>query len=111
MKLYQVVNAGASLRRLIVQELSLRTAYKLNLLVDQINPHLSYFDSNRERISKLADTGDAELEALLEEDVDINISKVQIRLDEDAKLSAIDVMQLNGFVEFVDVAESGEKSG
>lgn len=107
MKLYEVVNAGGSLRRLLGQELSLRTAYRLNLLVDKLNPHLSYFDSNRERISKLAGAGDQELDALLEEDVDIIVDKVPVRLDEDVKLSALDVMRLKKFVEFVEPEAAG----
>lgn len=102
MKLYKIVNAGASLRRLITQELSLKTAYHLRLLVDQLNGHLGYFDENRERISKLADHGDAELDALLQEEVDISIHKVKIRLDENVRLSVEDIMRLEGFVDFVD---------
>lgn len=102
MKLYKIVNAGASLRRLITQELSLKTAYHLRLLVDQLNGHLGYFDENRERISKLADHEDAELDALLQEEVDISIHKVRIRLDENVRLSVEDIMRLEGFVDFVD---------
>lgn len=109
MKLYKIVNAGASLRRLITQELSLKTAYHLRLLVDQLNGHLGYFDENRERISKLADHGDAELDALLQEEVDISIHKVRIRLDENVRLSVEDIMRLEGFVDFVDAGCRGSE--
>lgn len=102
MKLYEVVNAGGSLRRLLGQELSLQTAYRLSLLAYKIDPHLGYFNNNQERISKLADAGDKELNALLEEEVDITVDKVPVRLDEDVKLSALDVMRLKEFVEFVE---------
>lgn len=109
MKLYKIVNAGASLRRLMTQDLRLKTAYHLSLLVNQLNVHLGYFDENRERISKLADHEDAELDALLHEEVDISIHKVKIRLDENVSLSVEDIMRLEGFVDFVDAGSLGNE--
>lgn len=100
MKLYEIVKAGASLRKLIGQDLSLKTAYRLSLLVDGMNKHLSYFDRNREKIAPLADKGDAELDALLQEEVDFHPEKVTVSLDEGVKLSTSDVMNLREFVEF-----------
>lgn len=108
MKLYEIVNAVTALRRLITQEMSLKTAYRLNLLVNQLNLHLDYFNENRERIAKLADQGDSELDELLQEDVSATIEKVKIQLNEAVRLSAADIMQLEGFIEFVD--ESDKKS-
>lgn len=103
MKLYEIVNAGAAMRRLMSQEVSLRTAYQLSLLVDRLNPHLSYFDSNRERISALADAGSEELDALLGEDIEMEkVNKVSVRLSENVSLSAADVMHLRKFVDFVE---------
>lgn len=86
--------------------MSLRTAYQLSLLVDQLNPHLGYFDSNMERISALADAKNIELDALLQEEVDLEITqKVQVQLNENISLSASDVMNLRNFVEFVEAKD------
>ena len=86
--------------------MSLRTAYQLSLLVDQLNSHLGYFDSNMERISALADAKNIELDALLQEEVDLEITqKVQVQLNENISLSASDVMNLRNFVEFVEAKD------
>lgn len=105
MKLYEIVNAGASLRKLFVQDLSLRTAYRLSLLVDKLNPHLSYFDNNRERISKLADDRDEQLDALMQEDVELTVDRVHVSLEEAARISVADIQALKNFVEFYEVEE------
>ena len=100
MKLYEIVNAATALRNMVSQEISLKTAYRLSLLVDKLDPHLSYFDSNRERISKLADAQDKELDDLLAEEVDIEFEPVKVKLDENIKISAMDILSLKQFVVF-----------
>lgn len=100
MKLYEIVNAATALRNMVSQEISLKTAYRLSLLVDKLDPHLSYFDSNRERISKLADAQDKELDDLLAEEVDIEFEPVKVKLDENIKISAMDILSLKRFVVF-----------
>lgn len=105
MKLYEIVNAGAALRKLFVQDLSLRTAYRLSLLVDKLNPHLSYFDNNRERIAKLADDRDEQLDALMQEDAELAVDKVRVSISEAAKLSVADIQALKNFVEFYEEKE------
>lgn len=105
MKLYEIVNAGASLRKLFMQDLSLRTAYRLSLLVDRLNPHLSYFDNNRERIAKLADDRDEQLDALMQEEVELTVDKVRVSVDEAAMLSVADIQALKDFVEFYEEEE------
>ena len=98
MKLYEILNAATALRNMVSQEISLKTAYRLSLLVDKLDPHLSYFDSNRERISKLADA--QELDDLLAEEVDIEFEPVKVKLDENIKISAMDILSLKQFVVF-----------
>ncbi len=100
MKLYEILNAATALRNMVSQEISLKTAYRLSLLVDKLDPHLSYFDSNRERISKLADAQDKELDDLLAEEVDIEFEPVKVKLDENIKISAMDILSLKQFVVF-----------
>lgn len=105
MKLYEIVNAGASLRKLFVQDLSLKTSYRLSLLVDKLNPHLSYFDNNRERIAKLADDRDEQLDTLMQEEVELTVDKVRVSVDEAARLSVADIQALKDFVEFYEEEE------
>lgn len=100
MKLYEIVNAASSLRRIVNQEVSLKTAYRLSLLVDKLNPHLAYFDQHQERVSKLADNKDAELDELLNEEVQLEFDKVEISLEEKVSISAMDVLNLKDFVTF-----------
>lgn len=87
-----------SIRKLCNQELPLKNAYQLNLLINKLNPHLSYFDNNRERIAELADNNDAELLALLDEEVDIEFEPIEIKLSTDIQLSVLDLLQLEGFI-------------
>ena len=108
MKLYEIVSAGASLKKLFVQDLSLKTSYRLSLLVDKLNPHLSYFDNNRERITKLADDQDEQLDALMQEDVELTVDMVRVSIDEAARLSIADIQALKGFVEFYEPESEGD---
>jgi hypothetical protein len=107
MKLYEIVNAVTPLRKLVAQDLSLKTAYRVSKLVDKLNTHLTYFDQNRDRIAKLADNDSKELDELLDEDIDLDADKVQISLDEPVKLSAGDIGSLEKFIEFVDADVEG----
>ena len=68
-----------------------------------MNEHLGYFDDNRERISKLADNQDKELEALLQTEVElVNFQKVKVSLKENVNMSAMDLMELEEFIEFTE---------
>jgi hypothetical protein len=68
-----------------------------------MNEHLGYFDDNRERISKLADNQDKELEALLQTEVELaDFQKVKVSLKENVNMSAMDLMKLEEFIEFTE---------
>ena len=68
-----------------------------------MNVHLGYFDDNRERISKLADNQDKELEALLQTEVELaDFQKVKVSLKENVNMSAMDLMELEEFIEFTE---------
>nr|DAF20578.1 MAG TPA: hypothetical protein [Caudoviricetes sp.]DAK80267.1 MAG TPA: hypothetical protein [Caudoviricetes sp.] len=68
-----------------------------------MNEHLGYFDDNRERISKLADNQDKELEALLQTEVELaDFQKVKVSLKENVNMSAMDLMELEEFIEFTE---------
>ena len=68
-----------------------------------MNEHLGYFDDNRERISKLADNQDKELEALLQTEVELaDFQKVKVSLKENVNMSAMDLMELEEFIELTE---------
>jgi hypothetical protein len=68
-----------------------------------MNEHLGYFDDNREKISKLADNQDKELEALLKTEVELaDFQKVKVSLKENVNMSAMDLMELVEFIEFIE---------
>ena len=81
----------------------MKTAYETYKLIKIMNEHLGYFDDNRERISKLADNQDKELEALLQTEVELaNFQKVKVSLKENVNMSAMDLMELEEFIEFTE---------
>lgn len=66
-----------------------------------MNEHLGYFDENRERICELADNQDKELEALLQTEVELaDFQKVKVSLSEKVNMSALELMELEEFIEF-----------
>ena len=89
----KIVNSVAALRKMASQDLSLKTAYE----------HSGYFDENRERICELADNQDKELEALLQTEVELaDFQKVKVSLSEKVNMSALDLMELEEFIEFTE---------
>lgn len=100
-KLGNIVNAVSALKKLAQQDLPLKVSYNIYKLVNVFNEHLSYFDDNREKIAQLADNQDRELEELLDTDIEIKeFQKVKVSLDTNVKLSAMDLMMLDDYVEF-----------
>ena len=68
-----------------------------------MNEHLGYFDENRERICELADNQDKELEALLQTEVELaDFQKVKVSLSEKVNMSALELMELEEFIEFTE---------
>lgn len=68
-----------------------------------MNEHLDYFDKNRERICELADNQDKELEALLQTEVELaDFQKVKVSLSEKVNMSALELMELEEFIEFTE---------
>ena len=81
----------------------MKTAYETYKLIKIMNEHLGYFDDNREKISELADNQDKELEALLQTEVElVNFQKVKVSLKENVNMSALDLMELEEFIEFTE---------
>ncbi len=101
--LNKIVNSVAALRKMASQDLSLKTAYETYKLIKIMNEHLGYFDDNRERISKLADNQDKELETLLQTEVELaDFQKVKVSANEKVNMTALDLMELEDFIEIIE---------
>ena len=99
----KIVNSVAALRKMASQDLSLKTAYETYKLIKIMNEHLGYFDDNRERISKLADNQDKELETLLQTEVELaDFQKVKVSANEKVNMTALDLMELEDFIEIIE---------
>lgn len=114
MKMQTLVDASPVLRRISVQELSLRTLYRLGMLFDKLEYNLKFYDSQRAEIMRECCTEkdgrfvprpgkEEELERrfreLLEFEVDIGeIDPVVIPADEPLRMSYHDLQLVRNFV-------------
>jgi hypothetical protein len=113
MKIIQVVNALPALQKLAAQDLSIKKLYKLSKLLGNLSNEVAFYDAQRTKIlSQYCDVVgnqyvprkedeaklNAELNELLNTDIDCEINEVVIGVDEDVKLSCNDLMALRGFV-------------
>lgn len=99
----RIVSSVSALRKMANQDLSLKAAYETYKLIKIMNEHLGYFDEHREKISELADNKDKELEALLQTEVELaDFQKVKVSLKENVNMSAMDLMELEEFIEFTE---------
>lgn len=96
MKLSDVVNAAAPLRKLIAQDLPLRTAWELTKLVDRLNPMLRFY--GEQAPSKSSEDRQALLDMEMEELQDV--FPLALSLELDLRLSACDIKLLSPFVAF-----------
>lgn len=109
MILIDIVRAGSSLRKLSAQDLSLKKAYSVYQLVQQMNKHLQYFDDNREKIAPLADIDAPELRELLLTEIEDTFNPIDINITENVELSVLDIMNLNGFINFIEPEEEDKE--
>ena len=114
MKLIQIVNALPSLQKLAAQEFTLQKLYNIKKLMGKLDEELAFYNEQREKIySKYSDivgnqyvprTEDsaklnAELQELLNTEIEGEIKEVSLNINEDIKLSYNDLVALQGFVE------------
>lgn len=95
----QLASASEALKKLIVQDMPMREAYSIVLLVDRCNPHLLFYGSEIQK-RKTAE----QIEELNNMDVDgfDHFEKIKISLSNDIRLSASDVKCLEPFIDFVE---------
>lgn len=113
MKIIQVVNALPSLQKLAGQELTTKTLYKIQRLFGNLEREIAFYNEQRNKIlTKYCDVVgnqyvprkedeaklSAELDELLNIEIECEIKEVVIGVDEDIKLSYNDLMTLQGFV-------------
>lgn len=91
-----IADASHSLQKLIRLDLPLRTAHRVMMLTESLNPHLRFFETE---IQKCRDSD--ELAELRKLSVDIGErDEIEIPLDTDIKLTATDVALLRPFINF-----------
>ena len=113
MKIKQVVEALPSLQKLAGQELSIKKLYKISKLLGNLDNEIAFYNEQRNKLlSQHCDIVgnqyvpreedmeqlNAEMNELLDTDIECEINAVAIGIDEDVKLSYNDLVQLKGFV-------------
>jgi hypothetical protein len=113
MKFSQVVSALPSLQKLAGQDLSIKKLYKISKLLGNLENEIAFYDKQRNKIlSQYCDiVGNqyvpraedeakmvAEINELLDTDIECEVNEVVIGIDENIKLSYNDLMTLRGIV-------------
>ena len=99
MKLITIVDARASLQKLVGQDLPLPAAWAVMQLADACNVHLNFYGTERGKLGpdpdpeKLAELHDLEVGSPAAE-------KIRIALADNVRLSAVDLKALEPFVDF-----------
>lgn len=100
MKLIEIVNARGALQKLVVQDLPLRTAFRVVEVVEKCNRHLHFFSQERQKLGAIPDEEKlAELENFEISDIDSE-TPIEILADDSLRLSAGDIKALEPFVRF-----------
>lgn len=113
MKIIQIVNALPSLQKLAAQDLSIKILYKVSKLLGNLDNEVAFYNEQRNKI--LAQYCDivgnqyvprkeneaklnAEINELLDVDIECDVREVVIGTDENIKLSYNDLVALKGFI-------------
>ena len=114
MQLKKIVDATQAFSILYnLRETSVVTSYKIKQIVDQINPHLKFFQEQIQKINNKFDSENTnlskeqfkvkqiEIENLFNMDIKIKFKRFDIILNEDIKgLSGADIESLSPFINF-----------
>lgn len=113
MKMIQVVEALPSLQKLAGQDLSIKKLYKISKLLGNLESEIAFYNAQRNKlltqycdvvdnryVPRAADEAklNAELNELLNTEIESEVNEVVIGDDEDVKLSYNDLVALAGFV-------------
>lgn len=98
MRMIELASASEAFKKLIVQDMPMKQAYSIVLLVDRCNPHLSFYGN--EILKRRTAEQIEELNNMRVEGFD-DFEKIKITLSDDIKLSASDIKCLEPFIDFV----------
>ena len=120
MELYKIVDASESLIKLAKQDLPIRSAFKLQTLIDLVREHTQNFSTQHARllnkygiaVPEKAGTYNIpkenskkynnELDSLLTTDVSLSDSKIQIKMNDNLIMTAADIACTLPFVEYIE---------
>lgn len=105
-----IKKAAPGLQKLVTQNLTLRTAYKLFKLVERVNEELRFFALREAELKAKHEykVPAKEYEELLNLEIDWNEPTIEIPIDADINLSCADVDALTPFIEFKEVEQNAE---
>ena len=92
-------------QKLVIQDLPLPVAYKLSKLVRKVNEELEFFQAENAKIRKKHEDPNSpgikeDTDALLGLNVEWDVPPIEIKLDDNLRLSCSDIDALDGFVIF-----------
>ena len=99
-KISTLIDAVPALRKLNSLDLPLKTSFKVYKLVAAVDSELSFFTERREAIQKKADNRDAEIQELVNQEVELDAERITIIMTDDLRLSAADLAALMPFIDF-----------
>lgn len=100
MKIGELLVASNVVRQLYNQQLPLSIAYKISVLVEEINPQLNFFNGRMAQAKGADDV--KEIENLLKQEIEKPINPIQIRFDDSIRLSPADIVSVRPLIEFVE---------
>lgn len=103
-KMSELLDAVQPMNKLIGAELPLKTAHRLTLLVDQLNPHVGFFNKRKDAIPQ-GEAGREKFLELLDYELELDTAPLEISLEENVRLSASDINCLKPFVKFTETAQ------
>ena len=116
MKLSELVRAEPALAELANQKMKAKASFRLAKVVNQVSPHLESFRKIQQELlekygtengegysiepqSKSFKTYINEIEAVLEEEVDVSIKKIPLNLLTNAEMTAQEISSLDWLIE------------
>lgn len=113
MKMIQIIDALPSLQKLAGQELSMKKLYKISKLLGNLESEIAFYNAQRGKIlsqycdivgnqyvpkKEYVDKLNAEMNELLDTDIECDIKEVVLGDDENIKMSYNDLVALKGLV-------------
>lgn len=102
MKLGTIINAIPALQRLAQCNLTLRTAYRIKKMLSAAEDEIEFFQEELRGIYSDTELTEkeknAKTDALLELEVEVDFSQIEVSLGEDVRISPNDLVLLDEFI-------------